>query len=411
MYGGDTFQKQPINISRGIHGCIKLNGFLCHTGWSIQLRKTFKHGGSHQSPSCMPSMRIKYIHPSTAGGGGRITKGHSSSSNSRLSRVPTSHRFLYQVVSFFFFFRCSQHLWKHTLLTGSLTVATHNNNPINIAGLNESECTAQCCYSENTGRVEQTGCEWETKEENRERGREGRWNNNKVKGGGRREDRWGRGLIVNGWGCESRMTADKYGLYWCSHFSIETTLTRKMQAAGWTNGKLTSGITELIRACCYLYLHRELSGKWQKKTSPWLCWRVYHVQLYRTLAHTVLSNTPQTIRNSSFLPMIWIIICQQKCSFIAKVCRSPFTWNRPWWWTTPSWLCSRERREYSVCSSIFPCLSSWVSPAESDRSSSVRICHNHTTNTHDQSKHKRSWDRSSYRIRQRKESFNRLVWN
>lgn len=66
---------------------------------------------------------------------------------------------------------------------------------------------------------------------------------------------------MNGWGCESRMTADKYGLYWCSHFSIETTLTRKMQAAGWTNGKLTSGITELIRACCYLYLHRELSGK------------------------------------------------------------------------------------------------------------------------------------------------------
>lgn len=48
----------------------------------------------------------------------------------------------------------------------------HYNNPINIAGLNESECMAQCCYSENTGRVEQTGCERETKEKNTERGRE-----------------------------------------------------------------------------------------------------------------------------------------------------------------------------------------------------------------------------------------------
>lgn len=197
MYGGDSFQKQPLNISQGIHGCIKLNGFLCHTGWSsgfIQFRKTFKQGRGHQSPTGMQPMRIRYIYPSTAGGGGRITKGHSSSSNSSLSRVPTSNRFLYQVVSFFFF-RCSQHLWKHTLLTGFLTVAMHNNNPINIAGLNESECTAQCCYSENTGRVEQTGCERETKDENSERGREGRWNDNKVKGGGRREDRWGRGSL------------------------------------------------------------------------------------------------------------------------------------------------------------------------------------------------------------------------
>lgn len=33
----------------------------------------------------------------------------------------------------------------------------HYYNPINIARLNESECMAQCCYSENNGRVEQTG--------------------------------------------------------------------------------------------------------------------------------------------------------------------------------------------------------------------------------------------------------------
>ncbi len=45
----------------------------------------------------------------------------------------------------------------------------HYNNPINTAGLNESESMAQCCYSENTGRVEQTGCERETKEKNKER--------------------------------------------------------------------------------------------------------------------------------------------------------------------------------------------------------------------------------------------------
>lgn len=31
---------------------------------------------------------------------------------------------------------------------------------------------AQCCYSENTGRVEQTGCERETKEKNTEGERE-----------------------------------------------------------------------------------------------------------------------------------------------------------------------------------------------------------------------------------------------
>lgn len=35
-----------------------------------------------------------------------------------------------------------------------------------------------------------------------------------------------------------------------------------------------------------------------------------------------------------------------------------YTWKRLWWWTTPSWLCRRDRSEYSVCSSIFPCLSS-----------------------------------------------------
>lgn len=41
---------------------------------------------------------------------------------------------------------------------------------------------------------------------------------------------------------------------WYSHFSIETTPITKMQAAGWTDDELTSAITKLIRACCYLYL-------------------------------------------------------------------------------------------------------------------------------------------------------------
>lgn len=49
------------------------------------------------------------------------------------------------------------------------------------------------------------------------------------------------------------------------------------------------------------------------------------------------------------------------------------TWKSPWWWTTPSWLWSRERREYSVCSSILPCRSSWVSIPLSPLSSKVRI--------------------------------------
>lgn len=41
-------------------------------------------------------------------------------------------------------------------------------NPINSADLNESESASQCCYSENTGGVAQTGSEGETKRENRE---------------------------------------------------------------------------------------------------------------------------------------------------------------------------------------------------------------------------------------------------
>lgn len=44
----------------------------------------------------------------------------------------------------------------------------HYYNPINIVRLNESECMAQCCYSENNGRVEQTGREKKTKERERE---------------------------------------------------------------------------------------------------------------------------------------------------------------------------------------------------------------------------------------------------
>lgn len=114
----------------------------------------------------------------------RTNKGQSSSSNSNYSRVTSSYWSPYDIVSFFF--RSSQHLWKCTLLTGSLTVELHYNNTVNIAGLNESECMAQCCYSENTNRVEQTGCERQMKKENRKRGREGWWNNNKVRGG-----RWG----------------------------------------------------------------------------------------------------------------------------------------------------------------------------------------------------------------------------
>lgn len=34
----------------------------------------------------------------------------------------------------------------------------HYNNPINTAGLHESERAARCCYSENPGRARQTGC-------------------------------------------------------------------------------------------------------------------------------------------------------------------------------------------------------------------------------------------------------------
>lgn len=49
------------------------------------------------------------------------------------------------------------------------------------------------------------------------------------------------------------------------------------------------------------------------------------------------------------------------------------TWKRPWWWTTPSWLCRRERSEYSVWSSILPWRSSWVSVPLSFLSSKVRI--------------------------------------
>lgn len=54
--------------------------------------------------------------------------------------------------------------------------------------------------------------------------------------------------------------------------------------------------------------------------------------------------------------------------------RGPLTWKSPWWWTTPSCVCSRESREYSVCSSILPCLSSWLSIPCSPLSSRVRIC-------------------------------------
>lgn len=65
----------------------------------------------------------------------------------------------------------------------------HYNNAINIVGLNESECMAQCCYSENTGTVEQTGCE-KTRERRKThvaKERQCRWHNNKVKEG--EEDR------------------------------------------------------------------------------------------------------------------------------------------------------------------------------------------------------------------------------
>lgn len=54
----------------------------------------------------------------------------------------------------------------------------HYNNPINSAGLDESECAARCCYSENPGPS--------AADRMRERG--SRWNNNKIKGGGRREE-------------------------------------------------------------------------------------------------------------------------------------------------------------------------------------------------------------------------------
>lgn len=40
----------------------------------------------------------------------------------------------------------------------------HYNNPINMTVLNESDCMAQCCYSEITSRVEQTGWGKETKQ-------------------------------------------------------------------------------------------------------------------------------------------------------------------------------------------------------------------------------------------------------
>lgn len=81
------------------------------------------------------------------------------------------------------FFRCCQHLWKCTLLTGSPPVVLYYNNLINTAGLNASDYMAQRCYSENTSREEQTGCERQTKKKNRKRGREGRWNYNKVRRG------------------------------------------------------------------------------------------------------------------------------------------------------------------------------------------------------------------------------------
>lgn len=49
---------------------------------------------------------------------------------------------------------------------------------------------------------------------------------------------------------------------WYSHFSLETTLIRKIQAAGWTKDKLTSAITGLIGACTYLVMpYCELNRK------------------------------------------------------------------------------------------------------------------------------------------------------
>lgn len=61
---------------------------------------------------------------------------------------------------------------KEYIIRCYITVEMHHYNPINIADLNESECMAQYCYSENTGGVEQTGCDRETKKENTETERE-----------------------------------------------------------------------------------------------------------------------------------------------------------------------------------------------------------------------------------------------
>lgn len=77
----------------------------------------------------------------------------------------------------------------------------HYNNPINIAGLNESECMAQCCYSENTGRVEQTGCERETKREGEMEEADGTITKLENEADGKTGEREG-GFTVNGWGCE-----------------------------------------------------------------------------------------------------------------------------------------------------------------------------------------------------------------
>lgn len=170
-----TFQKQIEAVKHAL----KTFFFCVHSAWKDQ----FKEPISQQPVWSQNDIPHQVIEDTWK-------KGHSCPFRSSLRGVTTSHLLISAIDSqvFFFFIRGRQEFWKSTLLTGSLTVDMHYNNPINITGLNDSEYVVQCCYSENTGRVEQTGWK-ETKKESRKR--EGRWNNNKVRGGGRREDRWG----------------------------------------------------------------------------------------------------------------------------------------------------------------------------------------------------------------------------
>lgn len=184
----------------------------------------------------------------------------------------------------------------------------HYNNPINIADLNESERMAQCCYSENTGRVQQTGCERETNRENGER--------EKADGTITKleEEEADRKTGEGGGGGEGHCEWMGVNREWLQvNMAFNGMLTSLLKQSWYEKYKQLTGlmtsssaITELRRACCYLYLYDDaIFWTEQKVTETWWCWRFSQFSFF--------------VHEVNYL----IAICtgQHKCNLIGKCVR------------------------------------------------------------------------------------------